>query len=645
MKNWATQKTELFIVLFLMIAMVCNVLAEIPRTIYTMNGSAETISKMTLDDLTIDQNIVSTGQIPNQIAVHNGMIYLVNSGTDDIMVIDAANDSEIAKTIALAEGNNPWAIGFAGSNKAYVTNFNTNNVSVIDLEAGMVLKEIEVGTAPEGILVLNNNAYVTNTGYAGWGVPYDQASVSVIDILSDSVINTIPVPINAQNLAVDPMGRIHVVCTGNYADITGQVAIIDLFAGPGWTPAVVDTVILGGSPADIVITSAGKAYCAAWGDGTNGFLYAYNAFTDSVTHDVDDPILVGPNISNLLYDGKEDMIWIPYMAVWDGDGFVQKFDADVDSVIWKSGVVGNGTQDIAILEAISDSDPWADAVVSFTPGTGAGFGANYYPENILGAPDPDPNLSETNASAKPQELLSLGHGGEIVLQFTDNKIVNGDGIDFTVFENAFLSFFDGSVYIEAAIISVSQDGDTWYQFPYDTTDMSGLAGVTPMADNQHPTDPEVSGGDQFDLEDLGLAWASYVKITDLGDIYQEGLWNGDFDLDAVIAVNSEVTTSVDPQYASVRTQNFQLSQNYPNPFNPETMIRYTLENQQPVKLTVFNSRGQVVKTLVNSVQQQGEYSTTWNGTDEYNRSVANGVYFYQLQCGEQNLVRKMTLLK
>jgi hypothetical protein len=308
-------------------------------------------------------------------------------------------------------------------------------------------------------------------------------------------------------------------------------------------------------------------------------------------------------------------------------------------------VLGNGTQDIAILEPVSGSDAWADALVSFTPGTGAGFGQNYMPDNVLGPPDPSASITPYNASNAPQELLSLGHGGEIILHFKDNRIINGAGADFTVFENPFISLLDGSVFMEAGIVAVSQDGSTWYEFPYDTTDMSGLAGVTPTDDNQNPTDPAVSGGDQFDLEDLGLEWAAYVKITDLGDIYQEGVWNGDFDLDAVVAVHSENTTSIVPELAGSLPADCILFQNYPNPFNPDTIIRFSIGKKQTVTLTLYNILGQEIRTLVYAERDAGHYQIRWDGTDRAGNRMANGVYIVRLHGRQLNLVRRMTLLK
>ncbi len=647
MSNLCYNKKLIVLSILVFLFLSNAVFADTPRTMYVMNGSAETLSKMNMENGAVISDILTTGMWPNQILIHNDMIYLVNSGTDDIYVIDPSNDQQTEKVIALDTGYNPYHMTFVGSNTAYVTNSLANNVSVIDVETATVLKNIEVGSKPQGILYLGDpyfgdQVYVANTANIDWGV-YGQGTVSVIDVSTDSVIHTLEVPTNPQKFAVDPYGNVHVLCTGDYATETAKIVIIYRYGGMDWsTPVVTDTIEIGDSPGDIAITPAGMGYCVSWGDGTNGFLYKYDALGKTVIHGNDNPILVGPNVSRLVYDEKENVFWIPYMAAWGGDGFVQKFDVTSDSIVWTSSVLGNGTQDIAILEPILDTTPGADEVLSFTPGANRiAFGDNFFPENVLGLPDQDPNLSPFNPSSKPQELLSLGHGGEIILLFSDNKIVNGDGPDFTVFENPFISFFDSSVNVEAAMVSVSQDGEQWLTFPYDTTTLTGLAGVTPTGDNLNPTDPSVSGGDQFDLSDVGLEWATYVKITDMNDLLMD---SGDFDLDAVVAIHSSELTSI-AQKETELPKEFTLHQNYPNPFNPETVISYSIQHRAPVELRIFNTLGQEVVKIVNQVQDAGTYQVTWDAKDTFGNQVVSGIYFYQLQFGKETSIRKMTLIR
>ena len=90
---------------------------------------------------------------------------------------------------------------------------------------------------------------------------------------------------------------------------------------------------------------------------------------------------------------------------------------------------------------------------------------------------------------------------------------------------------------------------------------------------------------------------------------------------------------------------FSLSQNYPNPFNPVTNIVYTLKKSGTINLTIFNSLGQLVKTLVSKNQTAGEFSVQWNGTDNAGHKVASGVYMYRLDADNQIQTKKMMLLR
>ena len=78
-------------------------------------------------------------------------------------------------------------------------------------------------------------------------------------------------------------------------------------------------------------------------------------------------------------------------------------------------------------------------------------------------------------------------------------------------------------------------------------------------------------------------------------------------------------------------ENFELGQNYPNPFNPSTTISFGLPVESQVELTVYNIRGQKVKSLVNSMMSAGYHEVVWDGTDQRDKKVSSGVYFYKLK--------------
>jgi flagellar hook assembly protein FlgD len=88
-----------------------------------------------------------------------------------------------------------------------------------------------------------------------------------------------------------------------------------------------------------------------------------------------------------------------------------------------------------------------------------------------------------------------------------------------------------------------------------------------------------------------------------------------------------------------------LYSNYPNPFNPSTTIRFSLAQAMKASLRIYNSRGQLVNTLLDAALPAGQHSLVWNGKDCFGRDVASGVYFYRLSAGSRVMHRKMLLLK
>jgi len=85
---------------------------------------------------------------------------------------------------------------------------------------------------------------------------------------------------------------------------------------------------------------------------------------------------------------------------------------------------------------------------------------------------------------------------------------------------------------------------------------------------------------------------------------------------------------------------FSLSQNYPNPFNPSTSIEYTVVSSEYVNLKIYDVLGNEIATLVNEMKDAGKYRVNFNAS-----SLSSGVYFYMIQAGSFNQVRKMMLLR
>jgi hypothetical protein len=169
-------------------------------------------------------------------------------------------------------------------------------------------------------------------------------------------------------------------------------------------------------------------------------------------------------------------------------------------------------------------------------GPGQNTGQDLFPAPVLGPP------KGGGMCMGSTDVVSLGNGGSVVLEFADNAIVDGPGPDFIVFENPFGQNCDpDKIFAELGTVGVSQDGVHFTDFPCTATmppfgECSGWHPVFANADTNSidPTDPAAAGGDSYDLADAGMKWARYVRVTDRADITGTA---GVYDLDAVSIVH------------------------------------------------------------------------------------------------------------
>jgi hypothetical protein len=88
-----------------------------------------------------------------------------------------------------------------------------------------------------------------------------------------------------------------------------------------------------------------------------------------------------------------------------------------------------------------------------------------------------------------------------------------------------------------------------------------------------------------------------------------------------------------------------LGQNYPNPVRTSTTIKYTLLSDADVVLSIYNTKGQLVRSLANLRAKAGEHTLEWNTEDNSGKKVSSGLYFYRLQAGNKILSRKLLMLR
>lgn len=174
---------------------------------------------------------------------------------------------------------------------------------------------------------------------------------------------------------------------------------------------------------------------------------------------------------------------------------------------------------------------------------------------------------------------------------------------------------------------------TWYAFDYATL---GTASEEPLdsirwtagARNESFTDEfDIARPRGLDFDEAGTT--AYVSVFS----------GADTDVDVQKFTTTQVFTSIEDRISSA-PQGFKLDQNYPNPFNPSTNINYTLDQAGVVTLKVYDITGREVATLVNTRENAGQHSVTFDATN-----LASGVYIYSLQSNGIRLTNRMTLIK
>jgi len=206
---------------------------------------------------------------------------------------------------------------------------------------------------------------------------------------------------------------------------------------------------------------------------------------------------------------------------------------------------------------------------------------------------------------------AVGAGGTIL--YTTNSgsswnnydlgVTNGfRKIIFTDLENGWLV---GGENDEGAIYYTSDGGDTWIEQPANSETF--LMGVH-FSDSYHG----------WAVGNLG----TIVHTTDGGGIVDLG--------------DNTYNHSISDLY---------LSSNYPNPFNPETTIDFSFSQDNQVKLTIYNIKGQRIREYIMNNDKYKTNKIVWNGTDDNGKPVTSGLYFYKLKAGEYEKTKKMILMK
>ena len=146
--------------------------------------------------------------------------------------------------------------------------------------------------------------------------------------------------------------------------------------------------------------------------------------------------------------------------------------------------------------------------------------------------------------------------------------------------------------------------------------------------------------------DTGIPDTTGLNLPPWDIIGNLRIWDGDSNGSSIIDMGAYEYGA--PSYVGIINDqlpmtSYQLS-NYPNPFNPKTTISFNLSENGKVNLSIYNIKGQKIKTIVNDKLEQGLHQIVWDGKNDKNQYVASGVYFYKLEVNNKNIAIKRCLL-
>jgi PGF-pre-PGF domain-containing protein len=200
----------------------------------------------------------------------NPYAYVTNYNSNTVSVIDTTTNKV---TATMPVGIRPWGVAVnPDGTRVYVTNWNSNTVSVIDTVTNTVTATVNVGSNPMGIAVAHDGKkiYVTNAM---------SNNVSVIDSANNTVIATVDEPYHPVGIAVTPDGKKVYV-----ANLYGGVSVFDTA-----TNTIKETKIVGAYLLGIAVSPDGSKVYLTHSDIHDYYnidsqaVFAINTITNNVT--------------------------------------------------------------------------------------------------------------------------------------------------------------------------------------------------------------------------------------------------------------------------------------------------------------------------------------------------------------------------
>jgi YVTN family beta-propeller protein len=258
--------------------------------LYVVQTNDESLGQINLANGQVTSHVLDLGVWGNDVVLHGTHLFVANSGDNTIQEIDATTNTTL-RAIPLAGGISPWSLAFLNDDTIAVTCWQSRNVLLLRYSDGATIDTLALPSGPEGLMVQGERLLVCETGVdfpnylPGYLRVYDRHSLVPLD--------SIEVGVNAQYVSADDLGRLHVICTGDYGSVAGTIYVLD------GTTLSLDTVLaIGGTP-NTVSFGGGFAYVAAGGFGDAGYVYRYELSSLTMLNGSSNPITTAPGATDI----------------------------------------------------------------------------------------------------------------------------------------------------------------------------------------------------------------------------------------------------------------------------------------------------------------------------------------------------------
>ena len=225
----------------------------------------------------------------------------------------------------------------------------------------------------------------------------------------------------------------------------------------------------------------------------------------------------------------------------------------------------------------------------------------------------------------------------------------GTGFNFARIETAFTGCLDSNT-LNLNNVAVEYDiaatGVTTDAVIFDYLDMGGeenlqVNGGPLYIGDLHLAPVNIAPGVTCSVSWAGVGGGICGRVTLTGDVQELRIAGQEFWTDDLCVI----VHSTDVADAPAATRRIELDPAWPNPFNPKTNLRFTLNADGPVRLTVHDVLGRELTTLVNGPLPAGSHEVEWNGRDAQGRPAASGIYFAKISAAGEEQARKLVLSK